>query len=407
MTTQSTLLPRFALSNLELATKTRTQQSSTLVTVETVNTRQQMTEFIELPKRLHQDDPNWVAPLNLQVKQFLDKEKHPFYQHGHAEAFLAKRNSQTVGRILVSDDSRYNRLHDSNVGCFGLFDTIDDQRTCRTLLNTATRWLKARGRSELLGPIDYSTNYPSGLLIDGFGTPPSVMMNHHPQYYQQLLSDCGLTKAKDLYAWWFDGQNQMDATWRERVNKLSNRFRVKVRPISFKNFDAEIARCKTIYNESFEANWGFVKMTDAEFDHLAKDLKQMAVPDLIQLAEVDGQPVGLSITLPNINEAIQPLNGKLTTAGIPIGLVRLLYRLKKVKTGRLAVLGVVPGYRRRGVAEALIQKTFQKGFGKLGYHGAELGWTLEDNPLVNRMIERVGGRHYKTYRIYRKDIHPA
>lgn len=404
MTTQSTLLPRFALPHTGLATSTCAEHSTTLVTVESVKSRQQMAEFIQLPKRLHSNDPHWVAQLDLQVKQFLDRRKHPFYQHGDAEAFLAKRNGKTVGRILASDDSRYNSLHGSNVGCFGLLETIDDQRTCRTLLNAATRWLKARGRTELLGPIDYSTNYPTGLLVDGFNTPPSVMMNHNPQYYQRLISGCGLTKAKDLYAWWFDSDNQLDATWRERVNKLTNRYRVRVRPISFKDFDAEMARCKAIYNESFEANWGFVKMTDAEFDHLAKDLKQMAVPDLIQLAEVDGQPVGLSITLPNLNEAIQPLGGRLTTAGIPIGLLRLMYRLKKVKTGRLAVLGVVPGYRRRGVAEALIQQTFETGFDKLGYRGAELGWTLEDNVLVNRMIERVGGRHYKTYRIYRKDL---
>jgi len=364
-----------------------------------------MAEFIDFPKRLHRDDPHWIAPLDLQVKQFLDQKRHPFYDHGEAEAFLAIRNGKTVGRILASDDSRYNMAHGSNVGCFGLLDTIDDQSTCRCLLDSATRWLMARGRTELLGPIDYSTNYPSGLLIDGYGTPPSVMMNHHPEYYQSLLSSCGLTKAKDLYAWWFDRENQMDAVWQQRVAKLAGRYRVQVRPISFKHFDEEIARCKTIYNESFEENWGFVRMTDAEFDHLAKDLKQMAVPELIQLAEVDGRPVGLSITLPNLNEAIQPLGGRLTTAGIPIGLLRLAYRLKRVKTGRLAVLGVVPGYRRRGVAESLIQQTFDTGFGNLGYQGAELGWTLEDNVMVNRMIERVGGRRYKTYRIYRKEMH--
>jgi len=196
----------------------------------------------------------------------------------------------------------------------------------------------------------------------------------------------------------------MDATWRARVDRLINRYAVKVRSISFKDFDAEIAKCKAIYNESFEANWGFVKMTDAEFDHLARELKQMAVPELIQLAEVDGRPVGLSLAMPNFNEAIQPLGGRLTTAGLPIGLLRLLVRLRKVKTVRLAVLGVVPGYRRRGVAEALIQQTFQNGFEKLDYRGAELGWTLEDNVLVNRMIERVGGRHYKTYRIYQKKL---
>lgn len=404
MTTQTSLMPKIALAPSRLATRLAELPSTKSVTVETVRSPSELAEFIALPKRLYRTDAHWVAPLDLQIKQFLNQATHPFYRHGTAEAFLARRNGQTVGRILVSDDPRYNQSHNSNVGCFGLLETTNDVRTCRTLLDTASRWLKARGRTEILGPIDYSTNYPTGLLVDGFDTPPSVMMNHQPEYYQYLFTACGLSKAKDLYAWHFDGRNQMNAAWRERVERLTSRYRVKVRPISLKDFDAEIARCKEIYNESFEENWGFVKMTDAEFDHLGREVKQMAVPELIQLAEVDGRPVGLSLAMPNLNEAIKPLGGRLTTAGIPIGLVRLLVRLRKVKTVRLAVLGVLPGYRRRGVAEAMIQQTFQNGFEKLGYRSAELGWTLEDNRLVNRMIERVGGRRYKTYRIYQKEL---
>lgn len=403
MTLQTTTLPRIALSSLRSTTHALELPAAKTIKVAPVRTRQDMAEFIDLPRRLYAADSRWVAPLDMQVKQFLNSN-HPFYQHGEAEAFVARRKGQVVGRILVSDDSRYNRAHDCNVGCFGLIETNNDVRTCRKLIDTASKWLQARGRSKLLGPIDYSTNYPTGLLVEGFETSPSVMMNHQPEYYQHLFQACGLSKAKDLFAWWFDRQNQMDASWQRRVERLTTRYNVKVRSISFKNFAAEIARCKAIYNESFEENWGFVKMTDAEFNHLASEVKQMATPELIQIAEVDGQPVGLSLAMPNLNEAIQPLHGRLTTAGLPIGLVRLLYRLRKVKTVRLAVLGVLPGFRRRGVAEALIQQTFHNGFSKLGYTGAELGWTLEDNVLVNRMIERVGGRKYKTYRIYKKEL---
>lgn len=407
MTSQSTLMPQVALAPLKKSVQGIRQVADRAIKIERVNSRKAMKEFIDLPKRLYREDPHWVAPLDKQVKQFLDRDRHPFYRHGDAQALLAKRNGQTVGRILVSDDARYNQAHDSNVGCFGLLETVNDLRTCRHLLDAGSRWLLARGRTELLGPIDYSTNYPTGLLVDGFHTPPSVMMNHQPAYYEKLFVDCGLKKAKDLYAWWFDEQNQMDGVWREKVARLKHRYGVQVRPISFQDFDAEIARCKAIYNESFDENWGFVKMTEEEFDHLAREIKQLAVPELVQLAEVDGQPVGLSLAMPNINEAIQPLGGRLTTMGLPIGLIRLLHRMRKVTTGRLAVLGVLPGYRRRGVAEALIQQTFQVGFQQLGYQGAELGWTLEDNVLVNRMIERVGGQRYKTYRIFSKSLQKA
>ncbi len=406
MTTHTPTMPQIALSSLRANVSSSILTSAKTTSVSPVRTRQDLNEFVQLPKRLYAGNRHWVAPLDMQVRQFLNRS-HPFYRHGEAEAFLARRDGRVVGRILVSDDSRYNKAHGSNVGCFGMIETNNDVRTVGKLIDSASRWLQERGRSELLGPIDYSTNYPTGLLVDGFDTPPSVMMNHQPEYYQYLLEACGLRKAKDLYAWWFDSENRMDEGWQQRVARLTSRYNVQVRSISFKNFKTEIARCKAIYNESFESNWGFVKMTDDEFDHLAREIRQLASPDLIQIAEVEGQPVGLSLSLPNLNEAVQPLGGRLTTAGIPIGLVRLLYRMRQVKTGRLAVLGVLPGYRRRGVAEALIQQTFKNGFGKLGYSGAELGWTLEDNVLVNRMIERVGGRKYKTYRIYRKQLEPS
>lgn len=369
-----------------------------------VSTRRDVTEFIELPKRIYREDAHWVAPLDMQVREFLDPKRHPFFQHGAAQAFLAKRDGKTIGRIVVSDDPHYNRTHAANQGCFGMFECIDDFRTSRALLDRASAWLRARGRTHMVGPIDYSTNYPCGLLVEGFDTPPAVMMNHHPRYYQRLLTRYGMTKAKDLYAWWFTRENNMDAAWAARVERLAARYQVCIRPLDLKQFDAEIARCKAIYHEALEQNWGFVKMSDAEFDHLAKVLKHVARPELVQFAEVDGQTVGVAVTLPNLNEAIQPLDGRLTTAGLPVGLVRLACRMGKIRTGRLAVLGVMPGYRKRGVAESLTLRTFRDCVGKLDYQGAELSWTLEDNHLVNRMIENVGGQHYKTYRLFEKEL---
>lgn len=373
-------------------------------TVHAVSSRQDIAEFIALPKRIHADDPNWIAPLDIQIRDFLNPKKHPFYKHGTAQAFIAKRAGQVIGRIVVSDDPNYNRVHGTNLGCFGMFESIDDTRTARVLLDRACAWLRSRGRTQIMGPIDYSTNYPCGLLVDGFDTPPSIMMNHQPAYYQRLFKRYGLEKAKDMYAWWFGRDNKMDAAWSERVNKLAGRYGVTVRSMNFDDFEAEIARCKHIYHEALEQNWGFVKMTDAEFDHLAHDLKRLAAPDLIKIAEVDGKPVGVSITLPNLNEAIEPLGGRLVKVGLPIGLLRMACRMRKIRTGRLAVLGVLPGYRKRGVAESLIQETMRTGIEDFDYQGAELSWTLEDNSLVNRMIERVGGKRYKTYRIFRKEL---
>ena len=404
MTAQSILSPLFARFCSPATPLVDLSVASSPVQVQAVNSRTDLAEFVELPKHLHRPDRNWVAPLDAEVKKFLDPQSHPFYQHGQAQAFLARREGQTVGRVLVSDDPAYNARHGANVGCFGMFECINDHRTSRVLLDRASAWLRARGRTEIMGPIDYSTNYPTGLLVDGFGTPPSFMMNHQPRYYERLLNRYGMEPAKDMYAWWFGRENKMDARWSARVSRLAERFGVTVRSLNMDDFDAEMQRCRKIYHAALEENWGFVKMSELEFDHLARNLRKLAVPDLVQFAQVGGEPVGISITLPNLNEAIGPLGGRLTTAGVPIGLARLACRLRKIKTGRLLVLGVMPGYRRRGVAESLILETMRQGVDQLGYEGAELSWTLEDNTLVNRMIERIGGRRYKTYRIYSKEL---
>lgn len=389
------------------AMQTWPRQRAPRVTVEPVRTAADLTAFVDLPWQIYRDDPHWVPPLKREVHAFLDRRRHPFYRHGEARLFLARLNGQVVGRILASDDPRHNEEHGTNLGCFGMFESIDDQEVADALLEAAADWLRLRGRTEVMGPIDYSTNYPCGLLVDGFDTPPRVMMNHHPPYYARLLEHAGLEKAKDLYAWWFNDPGDAINEWRGRVEKLAARFNVTVRSVRLSDYDREIERCKRVYNEAWEKSWGFVKMTDAEFDHLAAQIKQLRAPQMLKLAEVDGQPVGLSVTMPDLNEAIKPLDGRLTRWGLPIGLARLIYRLPRVKTARMAVLGVLEGYRRRGVGELLILSTLDDGKHLMGYHSAELGWTLEDNHLVNRTVERVGGRRYKTYRIYHRPLFRA
>lgn len=373
------------------------------VAVREVRTRRDLAAYVDLPYGLYAADPCWVPPLRMEVKEFLDPRKHPFYRHGAATKFIALREGRVVGRILASDDPNYNAEHGTNAGCFGMFESIADTTVADALLEAAAGWLRARGRTSILGPIDYSVNYPCGLLVDGFHTPPRFMMNHNPPYYAGLLESWGLAKAKDLYAWWFD-PHRIPGRWRERAERLSQRSPAVVRPYRLDRFEAELQSCLNVYNQMRGGGWGFVRLSTAEFRYFAQRIAQVTVPEQVLLAEIEGRVVGFSVTLPDLNEAIRPLNGRLTWYGLPIGLLRLLWRRRRIKTARMLVLGVVEGYRRRAIAERLILQTLEYGWKVIGYEAAELGWTLEDNPPVNLTIESVGGQRYKTYRIYEKSI---
>ncbi|MES1213318.1 MAG: N-acetyltransferase [Singulisphaera sp.] len=395
-------LPQTSLAIVEQARPT-VKRSVRQLEVRQVGSQRDLDAFVRFPWQIYAGDRNWSPPLLLDVKGFLNPAKHPFYKHGTAAQFLAYEQGRAVGRVLVSDDPNYNREHGTNVGCFGMFECIDDTEVAGALLDAAAEWLRIHGRTEILGPIDYSTNYPCGLLVDGFDTPQRVMMNHNPPYYARLLESWRLTKAKDLYAWWFADPHHMLEKWSRLADRFAARGGVTVRPISRANFAAEVENCKQIYNQAWEQNWGFVKMTDVEFEHMALELKKYALTDWVLLAEVDGEPAGVCITIPDFNEATGPLNGRLTRCGLPIGLVRLLYNMRHIKTARMMVLGVMEQFRRRGVVEMFVLKSLATGIAH-GYTAAELSWTLEDNELINRTIEKVGGQRYKTYRIYEAAI---
>ncbi len=372
--------------------------------VRPVVSRRDLNAFLEVPWSIYAEDPQWVPPLLIDQKEFLNSRKHPFYLHGTAEKFVAYRDGIAVGRILVSDDPRYNAEHQTNTGCFGMFESADDPEMAQALIETASQWLRSRGRTAIMGPIDYSTNYTCGLLIEGFHTPPLIMDNHNPPYYAGLLESCGLAKAKDLYCWWFLDPKDMATMWRERAERILRRGKITIREFNIRDFDAEVQRCNSVYNGAMEHNWGFVSLTEAEFRYTAKRLKELAEPKMVLLAEVDGYPVGFSITLPDMNEAARPLNGRLFPYGLPVNVVRFMWRKGRVKTARMIVLDVLERYRRRGIAEMLILKTIDFGKNVAKYTGAELGWTLEDNNLVNQTIEAVGAKKYKVYRIYEKQI---
>ncbi len=356
--------------------------------------------FIKFPWRIYRNDPAWVPPLIIERKEFLDRHKHPFYKHGDAALFLARRDDQIVGRIMASDDPRYNELHQANVGCFGLFESIDDRDVAAALFEAAANWLRARGRDEIMGPIDYSTNYMCALLVDGFQYPPTILTAHNPPYYAALIENYSFVKAKDWYAWWFSEFPAAAERLRKIAMARAGKLGVKIRKANLKKIEQESQRIRTIYNQAWEKNWGFVPFTEAEMDHMAKEMKPLIVPEAMLIAEIGDDPVGFVLGVPDINVALRHINGRLMWFGLPIGLLKLLYYRFKIRTGRLIALGVVEKFRRAGIAEMLVLGLMDAAF-KRGFTG-ELSMTLEDNVMVNRFIEAMGASKYKTYRIYSK-----
>ncbi len=387
-----------------LPTSTTTAGRDPSVEIREVTSRRLLNQFVRFPWQIYANDPVWVPPLIHDVKEFLNPKKHPFYLHGEAATFLAFRNGKAVGRILTSDDPPRVEQSGENRGCFGMFESIDDGAVAQNLLEAASDWLRRRGRTSMLGPIDYSNNYPCGLLVDGFDTPPRYMMNHHRPYYADLVTSCGLQKSKDLYAWWFVDRNNIIAKWRRVAERAARRDAVTIRTFRRNDFDNEVRRCLEVYHGVQKDSWAYTQLTEAEFEFMAGRMAQFGISDQVLLAEVGGKPVGFAITLPDINEAIKPLNGRLTRFGLPVGLARLAYRIRRIKTARMMVLCVLDGYRRRGIGELLVLNTLEYGKHTIGYTGAELGWTEEGNDSIDRVLQRVGAERYKTYRVYEKAI---
>jgi len=376
------------------------------IEVSEVTSRRERDEFIKFQWQIYASDSAWVPPLIIERKKFLDRKRHPFYMHGDAALFLARKNGRIVGRIMASDDPNYNLLHGTNVGCFGLFECIEDREVAAALFDAAASWLRKKGRTELMGPIDYSTNYVCGLLIDGFQFPPTILTAHNPPYYCELIENCGFTKAKDWYAWWFADPSKAATHLRRLATRLRTRWPVRIRSANFKNLRDESRRLREIFNQAWERNWGFVPFTEAEIEFMTEELKPLIVPEFAWVAEIDNEPVGFTLALPDINVVLRDLNGRLTRFGLPTGLIKLLRYKHRAKKGRLIALGVVQKYRRAGTAEMLVLHVLEETMIKRGITG-ELSMTLEDNVLINRFIEAIGAERYKTYRIYTRSIASA
>jgi len=352
-------------------------------------------QFIELPYRLYRNDPHWVPPLRIAVKELLDREKHPFYGEAEAEFFLARRDGQVVGRIAAVLDKAHNRFHNEQVGFFGFYESVDDPAVAKALLDRVWQWLKQRGATVMRGPVNPSTNYECGMLVDGFDSDPMVMMTYNPRYYPDLMSAAGLQKAKDLYAYGSSVAG-VGVEKSERVaDKAISGSGVIVRPIDLKNFNADVERVWQVYNSAWERNWGFVPMSKAEFAAMGKEMKQILKPELVLIGEVNSQVVGFALALPDVNQALKPAGGRL----FPTGLVKILYYQRLIKSVRVLALGVVEEYRASGLAAAFYA-TLTRNARRLGYSDCEMSWILEDNVLMNRSLAMMGAKRYKTYRIY-------
>lgn len=358
--------------------------------------------FIKFEWDVYRNDPVWVPHLLMERKEFLSPKKNPFFEHADVGFFMAYRGGQPVGRIAAIVNRLHNEFHEDTTGFFGLFECLNDPEAARSLLKTAADFVRERHMTTLQGPFSFSTNDECGLLIDNFGQPPQIMMTYNPSYYVQLMEENGFSKVKDLLAFRMDVPEAIPERLQRGVELIMKRNEFTVRTLNMKRFDEELERIKKIYNAAWEKNWGFVPMTDAEFDFLAKQLKQIVDPDLLFIAEHKGEPVGFSLCLPNINEVLGRIrDGRL----LPFGLFKLLWYMRpgKIRSLRVLTLGIVKEHRNSGIDVVFYHKCFENGMRK-GYLWGEMSWILEDNTAMNRALERMGAIAYKRYRIYQTSV---
>jgi GNAT superfamily N-acetyltransferase len=359
-----------------------------------------MDQFIKLPFRLYKDDPKWVPPLISAEQKMMDPRRNPFYDHSDAAHFLIEHEGRIAGRISAIDNKLHNQVQNEKTGFWGYFESENDPAVSGALFDAAADWLRKRGLTRMLGPVNPSINDPSGLLIEGFEWSPFVLMTYNPRFYPLLVEKSGLKKAMDLIAWILTHQD-LD---RERIDRVAELIRkrseVSVRFIDLSKLDRELDIIKDVYNDAWEKNWGFVPMTEAEVRFQADDLKSILLPEFGYIAEKQGRPVGFAFALPDINIILKKCKGSL----LPFGWWHFLkFNLRKIPTLRLMALGVRKEFHKSGIGTLFYQKVIEEGL-KRNYTAAECSWILETNDLMNRPIQQMGGKRYKTYRLYEKKI---
>jgi hypothetical protein len=369
-------------------------------TIVEVKSKKELATFIDFPHDLYKNDPMYVPELFIAQRDLLTT--HPFHKHSSLQCFLLYDGDRLTGRIAAILNNSHNAFNGTNDGFFGFFDVINDQESAELLLSTAEKWLREKGVATIIGPVNFSTNESSGLLIKGFNYPPVVMMPYNAPYYADLLEKAGLAKKVDLIAWRWEGDAYDDRSVKllDKLEERLKRSEITIRKINMKKFKEEAAKLREVYNGAWDKNMGFVPLNDEEYDYQAKDLKMILDPDFCYLAEKNGQIVGFGAAIPDINQIQQRIpRGRL----LPTGIFKLLFGIKKVTGIRILLLGVIEGYRKLGI-EACIYGNIIKTYKLKGFKYAEASWTLEHNDLVNNAIIAIKGDPYKTYRIYEKAL---
>jgi hypothetical protein len=378
---------------------------ATALRIQPVENRRALKQFLNMPAALYVGDRFWVPPLLFERLEHLNPKKNPYFEHAEVAYWLAFRGERPVGRISAQVDRLHLERYDDATGHFGFLEAGDDPAVFAALFETAEQWLKVRGMRRATGPFTLSINDETGLLIAGFDTPPYLMMGHVPRYYGSRVEEQGYRKARDLIAYAFDVVAPPPPRARRMLERLSKGAGLRFRPIEMRRFDQELQTIVDIFNDAWSDNWSFVPMTPSEVRHMGKSLKPIVRAEYAWIGEVDGEPAAMTVTLPNVNEAIADLGGRLW----PLGWAKLLWRLKVrgLRTARMPLMGVRKKYQGtpRGAALALgVIEAVRSWHAEHGAKEAELSWVLEDNRPTHDIISMVGGRPYKTYRVYEKAL---
>ncbi len=371
------------------------------IKVKALHPKNDIVKFIKFAWKIYKGDPNWVPPLMMDKKKLLNKEKNPFFNTAQMEMFMAYKDGEPVGRIAAIKNDTHNEVHNENIGFFGFFESINDQKVANALLDTAKEWLKDKGLNAMRGPANPSSNDEFGMLLEGFDDPPRIMMTYNPKYYLDLMDNYGLKKIKDLYAYRIDNKELLKSEKLIRVAEIARkRSKVEIKSINLKEFKSELEKVKFVYNKAWAPNWGFIPMTDEEIDNLAKELKPLVEDSLVVFAEADGKTIAFALVMLDYNELFIDFNGKL----FPFNVIKLFTQRKKITWARVLTLGIIPEYQKRGI-DALLYYEITKRAEKIGIMKGEASWILEDNEMMKRGAEQVmNGEIYKKYRVYQMDI---
>jgi hypothetical protein len=371
--------------------------------IRTVTTRADLKRFVAFPYDMYDKRryPQWVAPLRVAVFDALDRDRNPFYRQADRELFLALRDGEVVGRVAAIENLAHNEFHGDRTGFFGFFESVDDQAVADLLLRVAADWLAGRGLTTIQGPMNPSTNYECGLLVEGYEHQPTFMTAWNPPYYDTLLQGAGFAKAKDLLAFWFPAAEpgyELPEFVKRQAERALESGRMEFRDLDPRRFDREVAACWEIYNDAWERNWGFVPMSRAEFEYMAKDMKRLLWPELAFMASVEGEPAGFMLAVPDYNVALaKNRSGRL----FPFGLLRILRGKKTIRTARVMALGVKKAYRTRSILALFTHEVMRRGLA-MGKIGAEASWLLEDNQLIVKPMRAMGARERMRWRVYER-----